>query len=151
MAQHNWSWTLERTLPSRRNAHLESMEQVLNQLTKLGWSDRELFGIQMALEESLTNAIRHGNKLDESKHVKLECKLSPERFWLCVEDEGPGFIPANVPDCTHQQNLEAHGGRGLMLIRAYMTTVEYNECGNRVTMEKIRGEQQSSELVDVSS
>ncbi len=150
MTQHNWSYTLERTIPSRRNAHLESMEEILAKLTELGWSDRELFGVQMALEESLTNAIRHGNKCDESKQVAIECKVSPERFWLRVEDEGPGFIPADVPDCTKARNLEACGGRGLMLIRAYMTSVEYNDTGNRVTMEKIRGEE-SGELVDVSS
>lgn len=150
MDQHNWSWTLERSIPSRRNAHLESMEEILGQLTKLGWSDRELFGVQMALEESLTNAIRHGNKCDESKQVTLGCKVSPERFWLQVEDEGPGFIPEHVPDCRSAKQLEACGGRGLMLIKAYMTTVEYNERGNRVTMEKVRGEQ-SSELMDVSS
>lgn len=150
MTDHNWSYTIQRSLPSRHNAHLESMEEIIGRLTELGWSDRELFGVQMALEESLTNAIRHGNKLDESKHVTLECKISPERFWLCVEDEGPGFIPADVPDCTHGENLEACGGRGVMLIHAYMTTVEYNKTGNRVTMQKIRGEE-SGELVDVSS
>lgn len=150
MSHHNWSHTIERSLPSRRNAHLESMEEILAKLTQLGWSDRELFGVQMALEESLTNAIRHGNKLDESKQVMMECKVSPERFWLRVEDEGPGFIPADVPDCTKEHNLEACGGRGLMLIRAYMTSVEYNDTGNRVTMEKIRGDE-SGELVDVST
>lgn len=150
MTQHNWTWTLEQSLPSRRGIHLESMDQILAQLTKLGWSDRELFGVQMALEESLTNAIRHGNQLDESKLVRLHCKVSPERFWLEVEDQGPGFIPQDVPDCTKAGRLEACGGRGLMLIQAYMTTVEYNDKGNRVTMEKIRGES-PSDLLDVSS
>lgn len=149
MAEHNWSHTIQRSLPSRRNAHLESMAEILDKLTELGWSDRELFGVQMALEESLTNAIRHGNKLDESKLVQLRCKLSPERFWLQVEDEGPGFRPAVVPDCTQGKNLEACGGRGLMLIRAYMTSVEYNDAGNQVTMEKVRGED-AGNLVDVS-
>ena len=138
MEPHDWSWTVERTLPSRRGAHLASLEEILTQLQQFGWTDHELFGVQMALEESLTNAIRHGNQLDEAKQVFLECKVSPERFWLCVEDEGPGFIPSEVPDCTTDENIDACGGRGLMLIRAYMTTVEYNEKGNRVTMEKIR-------------
>lgn len=150
MTQHNWSWTVERRLPSRRNAHLASMDEILAKLTSLGWSDRELFGVQMALEESLTNAIRHGNKCDESKEVLLVCKVSPERFWLLVEDQGPGFIIEHVPDCTDEDRLEVCGGRGLMLIRAYMTSVEYNETGNRVTMEKVRGDA-TSELIDMSS
>ncbi len=148
--QHNWSWTIERSLPSQRNAHIELMELVLAKLKSLGWTSSELFGVQMALEESLTNAIRHGNKYDESKQVFVECKVSAERFWLSVRDEGEGFIPAEVPDCTEGENLEASGGRGVMLINAYMTTVKYNNCGNHVTMEKVRGEDEN-ELIDVSS
>jgi serine/threonine-protein kinase RsbW len=114
------------------------MGEVLTQLEQLGWGCSELFAIQMALEESLTNAIRHGNRCDEAKLVRVECRASPERFWLRVEDEGPGFKPDKVPDCTADENLERCGGRGLALIKAYMTRVEYNDRGNSVTMEKHR-------------
>jgi serine/threonine-protein kinase RsbW len=114
------------------------MREILDQLERHGWEGRELFGIEMALEESMTNAIRHGNKFDESKSVDVEAKVSPERFWLRVRDEGPGFCPQEVPDCTADENLDCLGGRGLALIRAFMTRVEYNDCGNCVTMEKTR-------------
>lgn len=150
MAEHQWGCTIERELPSRLGAHLASMDEILDKLRSLGWSDRELFGVQMALEESLSNAIRHGNKLDEAKVVQFVCKMSEQRFWLRVCDQGEGFTPDAVPDCTSEDALEECGGRGLLLIRAYMTTVEYNEAGNCVTMEKIRGEVDSS-LVDVAT
>jgi serine/threonine-protein kinase RsbW len=114
------------------------MREVLNQLAELGWGTSDLFGIEMALEESLTNAIRHGNRLDESKLVVAECKTSRERFWLRVQDQGPGFKPEHVPDCTSDDRLECLGGRGLALIKAFMTRVDYNDCGNCVTMEKVR-------------
>jgi serine/threonine-protein kinase RsbW len=114
------------------------MEEILRALEQLGWNGRDYFGVEMALEESLSNAIRHGNCCDESKHVQVECKLSPERFWLRVTDEGNGFQPAAVPDCTADENLDCPGGRGLALMRAYMTLVEYNQRGNCVTMEKTR-------------
>jgi serine/threonine-protein kinase RsbW len=114
------------------------MEEILGELKAQGWCGRDLFGIQMALEESLSNAIRHGNRLQESKRVAVDCKVSPERFWLRVRDEGSGFRPAAVPDCTADENLECPGGRGLALIRAYMTRVDYNKRGNCVTMEKTR-------------
>jgi serine/threonine-protein kinase RsbW len=114
------------------------MQQILDQLKALGWEGRDLFGIEVALEESLSNAIRHGNCLDESKQVQVDCKASPERFWLRVQDEGCGFAPGDVPDCTADENLECPGGRGLALIKAYMTRVEHNRQGNCVTMEKIR-------------
>jgi serine/threonine-protein kinase RsbW len=140
MSEHRWSWTSEKKLPSRKGAHIPLLEEILLELERLGWQkdSRDYFGIQMALEESLSNAIRHGNKCDESKHVLVECKASGQQFWFRVTDEGPGFRPDDVPDCTADENLECPGGRGLALIQAYMTRVEYNKCGNSVTMEKIR-------------
>jgi serine/threonine-protein kinase RsbW len=114
------------------------MVEILDELKGLGWAGRDLFSIELALEESLSNAIRHGNRLDESKQVAVDCKISPERFWLRVCDEGSGFRPGAVPDCTADENLECPGGRGLALIKAYMTRVEYNRRGNCVTMEKTR-------------
>ena len=138
MSEHAWTWTAQTKLPSRRDAHLPCMQEILETLKDLGWDGRDLFGVEMALEESLTNAIRHGNRLDESKHVDVECRVSRERFWLQVVDEGSGFEPLLVPDCTADENLECPGGRGLALMRAFMTSVEYNERGNCVTLEKIR-------------
>jgi serine/threonine-protein kinase RsbW len=140
MSESSWSWTLQKPLPSRRDAHIPLLEEILQELERHGWdpNGRDYFGVQMALEESLSNAIRHGNKCDESKQVLVECKVSPERFWLRVTDEGPGFKPHAVPDCTADENLGCQGGRGLALIQAYMTYVQYNECGNSVTMEKTR-------------
>jgi serine/threonine-protein kinase RsbW len=114
------------------------VREVLSQLKLLGWADRDLFAVEMALVESLVNAMRHGNRLDEKKLVAVEIKASPDRFWMRVEDEGPGFRPDVVPDCTAEENLERCCGRGLALIKAYMTNVEYNELGNCVTMEKFR-------------
>jgi serine/threonine-protein kinase RsbW len=140
MSEHRWNWTTRASLASRKGAHIACMEEILEQLTRQGWAGRDWFGVQMALEESLTNAIRHGNRFDEAKTVSVECKISPERFWLRVRDEGPGFCPQDVPDCTAEENLQCPGGRGLALIRAFMTRVEYNECGNCVTMEKIRSD-----------
>ncbi len=138
MSEHTWTWTAQTTLPSKRGAHLSCMQEILETLKHLGWDGRDLFGVEMALEESLTNAIRHGNCCDESKQVDVECRVSPERFWLKVVDQGHGFKPQHVPDCTADENLECPGGRGLALMKAYMTSVEYNDCGNSVTLEKIR-------------
>jgi serine/threonine-protein kinase RsbW len=140
MSDISWSWTSRIKLPSRGGAHIPHLEEILRELERLGWAPcgRDYFGVQMALEESMSNAIRHGNKCDESKEVLVECKASPDRFWLRVTDEGAGFKPEAVPDCTAEENLECCGGRGLALIQAYMTFVEYNERGNSVTMEKTR-------------
>ena len=97
----------------------------------------------MALEESLSNAIRHGNKLrPESKVVRTSpCKVSGEPFLDArSKTRARASSPTKVADCTSDEGLEATGGRGMMLIEAYMTTVEHNDRGNCLTLEKIRGE-----------
>ena len=138
MSEHRWSWTKRTRLPSCQGAHLELVQEILDRLQESGWAGRDFFGVEMALEESLSNAIRHGNRFDDTKQVSVDCRVSAERFWIRVQDEGPGFRPECVPDCTADENIECPGGRGLALIKAFMTRVEYNECGNSVTMEKIR-------------
>lgn len=138
MSEPCWSWISRKELPSRLSAREPHMVEILQELGRLGWNGRDYFAIEMALEESLSNAIRHGNRSDESKRVLVECKANPERFWLRVTDEGSGFKPQTVPDCTADENLKCPGGRGLALIQAYMTRVEYNPRGNCVTMEKTR-------------
>jgi serine/threonine-protein kinase RsbW len=55
-----------------------------------------------------------------------------------VEDEGDGFDPAQVPDCTLEERLDVPSGRGVMLMRSFMTRIEYNAKGNAVVLEKRR-------------
>ncbi len=134
-----WSWTGDTHFPSQLGEHLPFLEEVLQRLAKLGWDGRDLFGVQMTLEETLTNAIRHGNGSDANKIVKASCKISEQDFWLTVEDEGTGYDPACVKDCTADENLEALGGRGMLLIHAYMNKVDLNEQGNQITVSTYRG------------
>jgi serine/threonine-protein kinase RsbW len=92
--------------------------------------------VRLALEEALVNAIKHGNGLDPNKQVHVVCQISAEKVRIVIEDEGIGFRPDDVPDPTEDENLEKPCGRGIMLMRAFLSTVEYNERGNRVVLEK---------------
>ena len=67
------------------------MEEILAELERLGWGRMAAiyFGIQMALDESLTNAIRHGNRLDESKQVLVECKASARAILAARDGRRP--------------------------------------------------------------
>ncbi len=131
---------ISRELPSSLSAYHDFVQKVLEKLQELGWDKEVLFGIHMALEESISNAIRHGNKEDAQKKVLIECELEAERFWVKVCDQGEGYDPNAVPDCRSPENLEQPGGRGLALIRAYMTSVQHSECGCCLMMEKLREE-----------
>lgn len=111
------------------------VERLLSLLKGAGYSKTAVFGMRLALEEAVVNAFLHGHKhLPEGTPVRLEFRVSPRLVELTVEDRGPGFTPAAVPDPTLDENLECPTGRGIMLMRAYMTRVTYNARGNRVTM-----------------
>ncbi|HEV8060945.1 MAG TPA: ATP-binding protein [Gemmataceae bacterium] len=102
------------------------------------FTEKEIFGIQLAVEEALVNAMKHGNNLDKSKKVHIAYGVSPERFDIRIMDEGPGFDPEEVPDPTAVENLERPCGRGLMLMRHYMSEVSFGPRGNAVLMSKLR-------------
>jgi serine/threonine-protein kinase RsbW len=94
--------------------------------------------VRLALEEAVVNGLRHGNQGDPSKCVRVLYRVAPEAVLAEVQDEGAGFDPARVPDPTLPENVDRPGGRGLVLMRHFMTWVEFSARGNRVTLCKRR-------------
>jgi serine/threonine-protein kinase RsbW len=136
---HQFSpWSVEHSIPSELAAGHRVLEELLEKLAAENWTSRDIFGIRLALEEAIVNAIKHGNCLDCSKCVHITCHSTPEKVWIRISDEGPGFNPGAVPDCTDADHIDAPNGRGIMLMRNFMSRVEYNPCGNAVEMEKLR-------------
>jgi serine/threonine-protein kinase RsbW len=105
------------------------------------FDEREVFSIKLALEEALVNAIKHGNQMDRKKKVIVNYRICQERFDVHIIDEGKGFNPDDLPDPMAPENLERACGRGLLLIRHYMTEVNYHPPGNRLSMSLVRGYQ----------
>ena len=144
MEQHSNSdplpstWQREIELPSERGASRLITEDLLEQLGARGWAPADIFAIHLAAEEAIVNAIVHGNKLDHSKRVHVSCSVSADAVRIEVTDEGTGFDPKSVPDCTLEERLEAPSGRGVMLMRSFMTRIAYNARGNSVVLEKTR-------------
>lgn len=112
------------------------IEQILHEAG--AFSEREIFGIKLAVEEALVNAIKHGNQMDPAKQVHVTFHLHADRFEVLIADEGPGFDPEDVPDPTAPENLERPCGRGLLIMRSYMTEVVYHDRGRAVRMAKLR-------------
>jgi serine/threonine-protein kinase RsbW len=111
---------------------------ILDALRPLDYTEQVLFGVRLALEEALVNAIRHGHHNDLSKTVHVRFQATDEQLLVEIQDEGPGFDPEGVPDPLSPENLERPGGRGVFLMRHYMTWVSFNELGNCVTMCRSR-------------
>lgn len=126
--------SFEFTIPTDVEAGQKVQEHILNLVEQFEYGPRQAFGIRLALEEAVVNAIRHGNQFDPEKQVLIEGAVSAERIRISVQDEGPGFALSDVPDPTAEENLDKPSGRGIMLMRTFMTSVEYNEAGNRVTI-----------------
>ncbi len=123
-------------IPSNLARGVDVVEKVLAEIETAGFTDMALFAVRLALDEALANAIRHGNKSDESKNVTVSYEIDENAFEVSICDEGPGFDPDDVPDPTLDENLERPCGRGVMLMRAYMSEVSFNETGNCVRMIK---------------
>jgi serine/threonine-protein kinase RsbW len=121
--------------PAEARRFQDQVEQLLLQDSHA--SPHEVFSIKLALEEALINAIKHGNQMDRAKKVRVLYRVSPYHFEVEVKDEGSGFDPSDVPDPTAVENLERPCGRGLMLMRHYMTEVAYTSTGNCVVMSKV--------------
>jgi serine/threonine-protein kinase RsbW len=107
-------------------------------LHDFGYGEACTFAVRLALEEALVNGFRHGNKGDTTKSVTVRCHVDAGLMQLEVQDEGEGFNPETVPDPTAEENIEIPSGRGIMLMRAYMTSVEYVPPGNclRITYRR---------------
>jgi DNA-binding NarL/FixJ family response regulator len=125
------------------------------------FDENQLRHLGVALYETLTNAINHGNleldsKLrqeDESvfhdlakkrmakwpycfRKVHVRASYTRQQVTFVIRDEGPGFNHAQISDPTRAENLDRIGGRGLLLIRTFMDEVHHNACGNEITLVK---------------
>jgi CheY-like chemotaxis protein/anti-sigma regulatory factor (Ser/Thr protein kinase) len=123
--------------------------------------DSQLTRIGVAIHESLTNAIYHGNlelsselrQEDESifhalaeerrrddryalRRARLAARLSAAEVRVVIQDDGPGFDPMQVRNPTAAINMDRIGGRGLLLVRSFMDDVRHNPQGNEITMVK---------------
>ena len=131
--------TTELTLPSRIEAVNDAAAAVARMLSRAGIDEEAAFGIDMAFREAVGNAVVHGNKLDESKFVRVTVKSAPEWLEISVRDQGPGFNPEAVPDPTATENIMKTSGRGIFFMNNFMDEVDWSihpEGGAVVRMTK---------------
>jgi serine/threonine-protein kinase RsbW len=135
-------------LTARRGEQVESLhgraeiprvsEKIVQLMAAQLYADKDIFAVRLALEEAIVNAIHHGNQDDLARRVNVRFLVGPEQVLVEVRDEGGGFDPKEVPDPLAPENLERCSGRGLYLMRTYMTWVRFNDQGNCVAMCKTK-------------
>jgi serine/threonine-protein kinase RsbW len=106
---------------------LEMVQTVLQHLSsQIGFDDEAAHYMSVAVRESVVNAIKHGNRHDETKRVSVDFLLHPKALEVQVRDEGGGFDPSTVPDPVAPENLLKAYGRGIFFMRSFMDEVSYS-------------------------
>ena len=139
---------IEFELPSDLGLMNGVLEYLQERVAKLGLIRPERSNLFIALDEAFVNAVKHGNKNDPTKLLKITAELSSKEASFTVEDEGEGFDIHEIPDPCDPANLFRTSGRGVLLIYNIMDEVEYNAQGNRVKMVKRPETPVEAQLVD---
>lgn len=131
------SETVVLTFPSRIESVDAAATAVDNFVKSVGLGDDFISAIDLAIRESVANAVKHGNKFDETKSV--EVRLSHERggFGISVRDHGTGFEIDSIPDPTDPENLLKACGRGILFMRSFMDEVEWDNADGGGTVVKM--------------
>jgi serine/threonine-protein kinase RsbW len=119
---------------------LEMVQVVIGHISQsLGFDEDAAHYMSVAMRESAVNAMKHGNKLDETKRVLIEFVMAPGVIEIHVQDQGAGFDPASVPNPVAEENLLKAYGRGIFFMRSFMDEVSFSfppGGGTRVSMIK---------------
>lgn len=127
---------IEFELPSAISTMHIVLEYLMKRVEKLGVIKPEESNLFVALDEAFVNAVKHGNKFDAQKLVRITAEVSKAEAKFTIEDEGEGFDVKNIPDPLDPENLFKTSGRGVLFIYNIMDEVNYNDRGNRLTMVK---------------
>lgn len=117
--------TTELRFASRIEAVAEAAAAVSEFMSRASVTEDAAFGVDMAVREAVTNAVLHGNKLDEKKFVDIGLKRSLETLEITVHDQGRGFNPNSIPDPTQAENILKTTGRGIFFMRNFMDEVDW--------------------------
>lgn len=93
----------------------------------LKFEEDAMVWMEVAIRESVINAIKHGNRHDPGKQVQVEFSMTPaalpEELLISVRDEGEGFDPEELPDPLAPENILKSSGRGIFFMRSFMDDV----------------------------
>lgn len=125
---------IELTLPSRIESVDEAAISADEFARELGLGDEIISAIDLAIRESVANAVKHGNRFDDAKQVEIKLSNSAGGFEITVRDFGPGFDLSDIPDPRDPENLLKASGRGILFMRSFMDEVEWSnhEAGGLV-------------------
>lgn len=120
--------TKEFKLPSRIESVDHAAAEAETFAREMSLADDVIFAIDLAVRESVANAVKHGNKFDEAKQVEMTMACNSAGVEITVRDFGTGFKPEDIPDPTDRENLLKANGRGILFMRSFMDEVEWSNA-----------------------
>jgi anti-sigma regulatory factor (Ser/Thr protein kinase) len=129
-------------LCSNQFSEIERLQHVLSQFCDLhGIPRRHQHSFNLALDEVVTNIIRHGYA-DQDQHViVVKVELSGNELKARVEDDGCAFSPVDYPAVNPNKPISARqlGGLGIHLVRNLISRMDYQREGekNVLTLSKL--------------
>ena len=132
---------IEFEIPSILGLMHSILDYLVKRVEKLGIINPEKSNLFVALDEAFVNAVKHGNKFDVTKNIRVVADVTPKEARFTIEDEGEGFDVSAIPNPTDIENLFKSSGRGVMFMYNIMDEVVYNDKGNRITMVKKRNQE----------
>jgi len=111
---------------SNPNSMTEIEEFVIKATENLHLDDTQMNQLTSSVAEASSNCIVHGNKSDESKIIEVEIVIDDKNIMVKLKDEGSGFEVDKVPDPTLPENILKDSGRGIHIMKSFLTELKYN-------------------------
>lgn len=145
MRQGDWQpggeVVMRRSWPSRLDLKQEAMDAVAETLIQRGWvAETDRSWLMLCLDEAVTNAMLHGNEGDPRLEIDIAVAADAKRWQVAVSDRGDGFPMSAVPDPEDPESLLLEHGRGIRLMRSWLSSLTYWRKGATVVLSRRRSD-----------
>jgi len=94
---------------------------------------QHLYLIRLGLHEALVNAVKHGNKFDSTKIIKVKRIITPHWWVWIIQDQGQG-MEWDKRKFTLPERTDSVSGRGLFIINECFDDVRWSPKGNKLQL-----------------
>jgi len=106
-----------------------------------GFTDKDVYNIQLATDEAASNIIEHAYEKISNGVLELSCGVRDDLITIILIDHGESFDPSEIPlpDLKADLSNRKIGGLGIFLMRKLMDDVHYEaklDKSNVLTMTK---------------
>jgi serine/threonine-protein kinase RsbW len=130
------------TFPGRYDSLEKIAVFIRAEAEELGLSHSEVFAVETAVDEAVSNIIEHAYKGEDVGEITCKCSRTGEKLTIVLEDHGDPFDPGKIPtpDLNAPLKKRKDNGLGFFMMNQWMDEVrfEFDKGLNRLIMVKRR-------------